>query len=99
MSPPSALPHNTTLAELTKTLVEVTERPRLVYPRLGVAIPTRSSVFIRDLCVTDSERIRDGGDPVDASLLALVVEVTSPSNARQDRSLKLWGYAHGRVPL
>ncbi|MGH3099086.1 MAG: Uma2 family endonuclease, partial [Streptosporangiales bacterium] len=29
----------------------------------------------------------------------LAVEVTSKRNARRDRKEKLWGYAHGPVPL
>ncbi|WP_412077248.1 Uma2 family endonuclease [Streptomyces xanthophaeus] len=41
----------------------------------------------------------DVSDPVDAAEALLVVEITSKSNAEDDRKKKLWAYAHAPVPV
>lgn len=41
----------------------------------------------------------DVSDPVDATEALLVVEITSQSNADDDRKKKLWAYAHAPLPV
>ncbi|MFC7744083.1 Uma2 family endonuclease [Nocardiopsis composta] len=43
--------------------------------------------------------LRERGAEHSAADALLVVEVASPGNADRDRKTKLWGYAHGPVPL
>lgn len=99
MTPPPATPHNNTLARLNRQLVDASRSPLEVYPVQGIALHTVSSVVMPDLCVLDIGRVPSDDGPVDAGLLELVVEVTSPGNAKQDRDRKRWAYAHGGVPL
>ncbi|WP_169801308.1 Uma2 family endonuclease, partial [Streptomyces kanamyceticus] len=40
----------------------------------------------------------ESNEPLDASEALLVVEITSPSNAKDDRTKKLWAYGHAPVP-
>ncbi|GLF97734.1 Uma2 family endonuclease [Streptomyces yaizuensis] len=68
--------------------------------RLGVVVPSRDSLFVPDLVVIGIEVLRaEGGYTVPAEAAALIVEITSPTNARQDRTRKADVYCHAGVPL
>ncbi|GAA1110299.1 Uma2 family endonuclease [Nocardiopsis composta] len=56
------------------------------------------TLFVPDLLVLPGP-LRERGAEHSAADALLVVEVASPGNADRDRKTKLWGYAHGPVPL
>lgn len=59
----------------------------------------RTSYFVPDLFVAPEAAFGKGGDAFDPADVLLVVEVLSPSNARQDLILKRDEYAIVGVPL
>ncbi|WP_232306568.1 Uma2 family endonuclease [Thermobifida cellulosilytica] len=54
-----------------------------------------------DLAVVPRAAVLDGGDGLSCSAedAPLVAEIVSKSSGERDRKRKLWGYAHGPVPL
>ncbi|MGW8381014.1 Uma2 family endonuclease [Streptomyces sp. ODS28] len=101
VSPPPANNHNEIAELVHRRLYSVTPEHWGVYQTLGVAIPSRTSLFMPDLTVVAREVVRaDGrGNYVPAAATELVVEVTSRSNANQDRIVKAGLYAWARAPL
>ncbi|MGH3546437.1 MAG: Uma2 family endonuclease [Mycobacteriales bacterium] len=101
MAPPPPKPHNRIAAILHRALVQRTTPEWDACETLGVSVPSIGSLYIPDLAVVPVASLLAGeeNDPVPASDLSLVVEITSASNARRDRMTKRWGYAHAPVPL
>ncbi|MEV5941642.1 Uma2 family endonuclease [Streptomyces sp. NPDC051994] len=76
-----------------------------LYRTLGVHIVSLDKLFVPDLVVFGraelAQRAADAGEdplPVDGADTLLVVEIASKSNAKDDRTKKLWAYAHAPVP-
>lgn len=70
-----------------------------IYQTLNVAVPTRNGLYIPDLAVVPRDVVRREGNYVPADAAEIVVEITSKSNASNDRVAKLNGYAAAGVPL
>lgn len=101
VSPPPANNHNFIAHRIQRQLYSVIPEDWGIYQTLGAAIPSRTSIYIPDLAVVADEVVRgdEEGHYVPAAAAELVVEVTSPSNARHDRTGKIAGYARAAVPL
>ncbi len=99
VTPAPANRHNAVASDLHK-LVNLHERGDwLVLQNQAVQLGATGDIYIPDLVVFPRERFPDKGCIAPAEHALLVVEITSPSNADHDRKRKLWGYAHGPVPL
>jgi Uma2 family endonuclease len=70
-----------------------------VFQTQAVELRATGDVYIPDLVVYPQEKHPIDGVVTPAEHALLVVEITSPSNAEHDRKRKVWGYAHGPVPL
>ncbi|MDG4534336.1 Uma2 family endonuclease [Streptomyces sp. AV19] len=68
-----------------------------VYRTLGIAVPSRSGLFVPDLAVVPKTGLSDRF--VVAAEVELVVEITANANAHHDRIEKVAGYARAQVPL
>ncbi|MFJ1755616.1 Uma2 family endonuclease [Kitasatospora sp. NPDC088134] len=101
LTPPPGIGHVRIAAELHKVLTRRLPDEVGVYQRLGVAIVGWRELCVPHLAVVAEAVLRSGedDDPIDAADVLLAVEITSRSTARQDRTKKLWGYAHAPVPL
>ncbi|TJZ98797.1 Uma2 family endonuclease [Actinacidiphila oryziradicis] len=69
-----------------------------IYQTLGLLAQPSSGIYIPDLAVVPRSLLRQGRR-VSADEAKLVVEITSRSNANNDRVKKLRGYATAGVPL
>jgi Uma2 family endonuclease len=99
VAPPPANIHNTVAAALNRLLVRSIPDHWDVHQTQALQIGSTGDIYIPDLLVFPREDIPDSGTTAPAEHALLVVEITSPSNADHDRKQKLWGYAHGPVPL
>ncbi|WP_031506346.1 Uma2 family endonuclease [Streptomyces megasporus] len=100
VSPPPAGDHNVIAARLQRLLDRALPEDWYVYQTQGVSVPFRSGIYVPDLLVMPEAAIEAAGDhAVPAGEAELVVEITSPSNARHDRISKAAGYARAGVPL
>ncbi|WP_254553047.1 Uma2 family endonuclease [Kitasatospora sp. MMS16-BH015] len=99
--PPPNNGHNLIAGEVHRALLRCVPDEVGVYQTLGTQIPRLEKLCIPDLVVVDVAVLKTGrdDDPIDAADVLLAIEITSRSTARQDRTKKLWGYAHGPVPL
>ncbi|OEJ39624.1 restriction endonuclease [Streptomyces agglomeratus] len=100
--PPPHAHHNGIAAKVQRTLYRDLSEELEVYQTLGVHIAPLDKLYVPDLVVMPTALIAamdpDTSDPVDASEALLVVEITSKGNAEDDRTKKLWAYAHAPVP-
>ncbi len=101
MTPPPPKPHNRISGIVHRVLVKGMDEDCDVYQTLGVSVASIGSLYIPDLAVGPVVSLTTGAEnePVPASDLSLVVEITSAGNAWHDRMTKRWGYAHAPVPL
>ncbi len=98
MNPLPARAHALIAAVLNEVLVEIHQRPLKVFQAVGIKLDDQERLYIPDLVVAPPEAL------FGLSLLApddakLVVEITSPSNARVDREEKRDAYAASGVAL
>ncbi|PRH78365.1 restriction endonuclease [Streptomyces solincola] len=74
-----------------------------IYQTLGLHIAPLDKLYVPDLVIVPRETVLAGdpdrSEPVDAALAELIVEVTSPHNAADDRTRKYRAYALSLVPL
>ncbi|MCY0952934.1 Uma2 family endonuclease [Streptomyces sp. H27-S2] len=70
-----------------------------VFQTLNLAVPSRGGLYIPDLAVVPRDAVPKGENFAPAAVAELVVEITSKSNAVNDRVAKLQGYAAAGVPL
>ncbi|GAA3488766.1 MULTISPECIES: Uma2 family endonuclease [Streptomyces] len=100
--PPPHRHHNAIAHQLQKFLYGVLPADMGVFQTLGVHIARLDKLYIPDLVVMPERFVADDDpdvtDPLDAAEALLVVEITSRGNARDDRTKKLWAYAHAPVP-
>ncbi|WP_327304974.1 Uma2 family endonuclease [Streptomyces sp. NBC_01298] len=99
VAPPPVNNHNL-IAELVQSrLYSVIPADWGVFQTLNLAVPSRSGLYIPDLAVVPRDAVTKGENFVPAAVAELVVEITSKSNAANDRVAKLKGYAAAGVPL
>lgn len=99
VAPPPANIHNSA-ADLLHELLVLAKKPGWgIYQTQAIEIASTGDVYIPDLLVYPRDKTPAEGYTVAAEHALLVVEITSPANADHDRKRKLWGYAHGPVPI
>ena len=99
VSQPPANSHNRTAEKIQRRLYAVIPDDWGIYQTLGVAVPSRSGLYIPDLVVAPEAALHEPGNYIPAAAAELIVEITSPSNAGHDRISKPAGYAQAGVPL
>lgn len=99
VTPPPANAHNTVADLLHEQFVLAKHEDWGVHQTQAIELTSTGDVYIPDLMIYPRSKIPNSGLHVPAEHALLVVEITSPSNADHDRKRKLWGYAHGPVPL
>ncbi len=96
--PPPNMDHNVIAVLISRALIRHLPDELGVFQTAGVQIARLEKLYIPDLLVAGMADLPKEG-PMDAAEALLAVEITSRSTARQDRTKKLWGYAHAPVPL
>ncbi|MFJ2739283.1 Uma2 family endonuclease [Streptomyces sp. NPDC087440] len=100
--PPPNRHHNVIAHQIQKFLYSGLRTDLGIFQTLGIHIARLDRLYVPDLVVMPESFVTDDDaaatDPVDAADALLVVEITSRGNARDDRTMKLWGYAHAPVP-
>ncbi|MBB6435634.1 Uma2 family endonuclease [Streptomyces candidus] len=100
--PPPHPHHNAIADELQEFLYGAKPAATGIYQTLGILIAPLDKLYVPDLVVMPKRFVVDAdpavADPLDAAEALLVVEITSKGNAREDRTRKLWAYAHAPVP-
>ncbi|MEV0301210.1 Uma2 family endonuclease [Streptomyces prasinus] len=99
VSPAPALRHNVIAERIQRRLYSVIPEDWGVYQTLAIAVPSRLGMLIPDLLVAPVQEHSESDSHIPAALAALVVEVTSKSNARHDRVSKPAAYATAGIPL
>ncbi|GHF14967.1 Uma2 family endonuclease [Streptomyces griseoluteus] len=98
VSPIPAYRHNVMAARIQRRLYSVIPEDWEIFQTLSIAVPSRLGMFIPDLVVAPLQP-SETESHIPAALAELVVEVTSPSNARHDRISKAAAYATAGIPL
>lgn len=98
VSPTPAYRHNVMAARIQRRLYSVIPEDWEIFQTLSIAVPSRLGMFIPDLVVAPLQP-SETESHIPAVLAELVVEVTSPSNARHDRISKAAAYATAGIPL
>ncbi|MFI6686207.1 Uma2 family endonuclease [Streptomyces sp. NPDC050485] len=103
--PPPSSGHNLIADLVSQWLYRCLPDGYGLYQTLGVHIASLGKLYVPDLVVFEraelAQRAADAGEdplPVDGADTLLVVEIASKSNAKDDRTKKLWAYAHAPVP-
>ncbi|WP_329412962.1 Uma2 family endonuclease [Streptomyces sp. NBC_00704] len=100
VAPPPSNAHNDIADQVQRELYQVIPREWGIYQTLGTAVPSREGLYIPDIAVAPKEVLRaEDGNCIPASAAELVVEITSKTNASNDRIKKAAGYAQAGVPL
>jgi Uma2 family endonuclease len=92
--------HNAVIWKLARHLTRNLPEGLGIYQNQNIIVPSREGNFVPDLLVAPEDAL-DGvpSSGTSPDVVELVVEVTSPSNARHDRRSKRIGYAQAGVPL
>ncbi|MEV7213821.1 Uma2 family endonuclease [Kitasatospora cineracea] len=96
--PPPNMDYNVIAVLISRALTRHLPDDLGVFQTAGVQIARLEKLYIPDLLVASMVDLPKE-EPLDAAEALLAVEITSRSTARQDRTKKLWGYAHAPVPL
>ena len=100
VAPPPSNDHNDIADLVQRSLYEVIPKEWGIYQTLGTAVPSRNGLYIPDIAVAPRQVLRtQKGNYVLAEAAELIVEITSKSNASNDRIKKAAGYAQAGVPL
>ncbi|MGW7821262.1 Uma2 family endonuclease [Streptomyces puniciscabiei] len=99
VSPAPAYRHNVIAARIQRRLYSVIPEDWEIFQTQSIAVPSRLGMFTPDLMVAPLADGDDGASHLPGGMAELVVEVTSKSNARHDRVVKLAGYAAAGIPL
>lgn len=99
VTPPPMVPHVYVASIIHRALVAVLPEDVHVFQAPGVAFSHLNRLYEPDLIVVPHVAVAGAEHSITAERALLVVEITSKSNARQDRTAKKWAYAHGPVPL
>ncbi|MET9291274.1 Uma2 family endonuclease [Streptomyces sp. NPDC003077] len=99
VSPAPANHHNDIVDSVQRRIYSVVPDDWGVYGTQSVAVPTRRGLYVPDLVVIPKSVVQgEAGSYLPAAAAELVVEVTSPSNAGRDRTVKAAGYAQAGIP-
>lgn len=100
VTPLSAVSHHRAVSAVHRRLCELIPDSWGAHQRLPVTVPARLGLYMPDLGVVPEEAPWDEeGYYVSAADAKLVMEITSKSTARHDRTAKAAGYATAGVPL
>lgn len=99
VAPPPANIHNKAASRLTRVLARTIPDDWEIFQTQAIEIGSTGDIYIPDLAVYRPQDVPAEGITAPPDRALLVVEITSPSNADHDRKRKLWGYAHGPVPI
>ncbi|KJK47186.1 Uma2 family endonuclease [Streptomyces sp. NRRL F-4428] len=99
VAPPPVNHHNYIAVKVQRALMSVLPEDCEIYQTLNVAVPSRSGLFIPDLVVAPDDVVLEDANYVAGTAAELVVEITSKSNAANDRVAKLHGYAAAGIPF
>ncbi|HJU97104.1 MAG TPA: Uma2 family endonuclease [Jiangellaceae bacterium] len=99
VTPPPMVPHVHVASIIHRTLNAALPADVLVLQAPGVAFSHLTRLYEPDLIVVPHAAVAGAEYTIPAERALLVVEITSRSNARQDRTAKKWAYGHGPVPL
>ncbi|MEV5931525.1 Uma2 family endonuclease [Streptomyces sp. NPDC052079] len=99
VSPPPAYRHHLIAERIQRRLYSVVPEDWEIFQTLAIAVPSRLGMLIPDLVVAPVRDHTESDTHIPAALAELVVEVTSKSNARNDRVAKLAAYATAGIPL
>lgn len=98
-APPPANDHNLIAELVQRRLYTAIPDDWGVFQSLNLAVPCHGGLYIPDLAVVPRDAVPRGENFAPAAVAQLVVEITSKSNAVNDRVAKLKGYAAAGVPL
>ncbi|MEU7255415.1 Uma2 family endonuclease [Streptomyces rimosus] len=99
VSPAPANRHNKIAWKLQRALTGALPEDWGMYQTVGVSVPSRMGLYIPDLVVAPEAALDEPGNFIPGAAAELIVEITSPTNACQDRISKAAGYARAGVPL
>lgn len=99
VSPAPAYRHNVIAESIQRRLCSVIPPDWGIFQTLAIAVPSRVGMLIPDLVVAPRRDHTESDTHIPAALAELVVEVTSKSNARDDRVSKPAAYATAGIPL
>ncbi|MET7526428.1 Uma2 family endonuclease [Streptomyces sp. NPDC005248] len=101
--PPPHAHHNGIAAKVQRRLYRDLPEELEIYQTLGIHVAPLDKLYVPDLVVMPSELIDaadpESSDPMDASDVLLIVEITSKGNARENRTKKYRAYARAAVPM
>lgn len=101
--PPPHAHHNGIAAKVQRRLYRDLPEELEIYQTLGIHVAPLDKLYVPHLVVMPSELIDaadpESGDPMDASDVLLIVEITSKGNARENRTKKYRAYARAAVPM
>ncbi|MGY4919669.1 Uma2 family endonuclease [Streptomyces sp. 900116325] len=101
--PPPHAHHNGIAAKVQRRLYRDLPEELEIFQTLGIHVAPLDKLYVPHLVVMPSELIDaadpESSDPMDASDVLLIVEITSKGNAREDRTKKYRAYARAAVPM
>ncbi len=98
VAPPS-VPHNIIASWVHRALLLALPDGWHIFQTLGLQWPVVERLYMPDLVVMPVSAAKQARTPCPADEAELVVEIVSRGSRDTDRKKKLWGYAHGPVPL
>jgi Uma2 family endonuclease len=99
VSPSPAYQHNVIAARIHRRLYSVIPDDWEVFQTLALSVPSRLGMLIPDILVAPRQDDVESDSHIPAALAELVVEITSKSNARNDRISKCAAYAAAGIPF
>ncbi|MFI1191037.1 Uma2 family endonuclease [Streptomyces californicus] len=103
LTPPPHAHHHGIAAKVQRRLYATLPEDLEIYRTLGIHIAPLGKLYVPDLVVMPTELIAaadpETNDPMDAGEALLVVEITSPGNAGEDRAKKHRAHARAGVPM
>ncbi|GGW33948.1 Uma2 family endonuclease [Streptomyces albaduncus] len=99
VSPAPAYRHNVIAESIQRRFYSVMPEDWGIFQTPAIAVPSRVGMLIPDLVVAPRRDHTESDTHIPAALAELVVEVTSKSNARDDRVSKPAAYATAGIPL
>ncbi|MFE1952674.1 Uma2 family endonuclease [Streptomyces sp. NPDC059524] len=99
VSPSPAYQHNVIAARIHRRLNSVIPDDWEVFQTLALSVPSRLGMLIPDILVAPRQDDVESDSHIPAALAELVVEITSKSNARNDRISKCAAYAAAGIPF
>ena len=99
VTPPPANRHAIVAALLHEQSVLAERQGWGVHQTQAIEFAPTGDIYVPDLLIYPREEMPEDGYTAPAEHALFVVEITALSNPDYYRKRKLWGYAHGQVPL